>query len=65
MESKGINLKELIMGTEEAAELWGVTQDHVKKLCRLGKCNAVLIGKSWALLRDQDNPAKKSTRDGE
>jgi hypothetical protein len=65
MESKDINLKELIMGTEEAAELWGVTQDHVKKLCRQGKCNAILIGKSWALLRGQDKPLKKSKRDGE
>lgn len=47
------------MGTEEAAELWGLTQDHIKKLCRLGKCNAVRIGKTWVVARDQNNPAKE------
>jgi excisionase family DNA binding protein len=55
-----IKLSDVIMGTEEAAELWGVTQDHIKKLCRLGKCDAIRIGKTWVLARKQDKPLKKS-----
>jgi hypothetical protein len=58
-------LKELIMGTEEASELWGISQGHIKKLCRLGKCNALLIGKTWVLERNQANPSKKTKKDGE
>jgi hypothetical protein len=60
-----MSLRELIMGTEEASELWGISQGHIKKLCRLGKCNAILIGKTWVLERNQVNPSKKVNKDGE
>lgn len=48
-----------VIGTEEAARLWDVTQDHVKRLCRDGKCVAKQIGKTWIVLKDQPNPTKK------
>jgi hypothetical protein len=48
-----------IMGTEDAARIWGLSQDHIKKLCRAGKCRARLIGKTWVLLKDQPNPSTR------
>ncbi|MDD9266018.1 hypothetical protein ACFPES_03130 [Paenibacillus sp. GCM10023248] len=56
-------IKGLVMGTEEAAAMWELSQDHVKKLCRLGKCEAFLLGKSWILLRDQPNPKKERRKE--
>lgn len=47
-----------IMGTEEAAERWQLSQDHIKRLCRDGKVIAVQIGKTWVLERDQPNPSQ-------
>lgn len=52
-------IEELVMGTEKAAELWGLSQDHIKKMCREGKCEAFRIGNTWILLKDQPNPKKK------
>jgi hypothetical protein len=49
-----------IMGTEEASKKWGLSQDHVKWLCRNGKVNCVQIGKTWILEKEQPNPAKSS-----
>lgn len=51
-------IKQLIMGTEEAAKQWNLSQDHVKRLCRLGKTESFLLGKTWILLRDQPHPSK-------
>lgn len=50
-----------IMGTEEASELWGLSQDHIKRLCREGKVKCKLIGKTWILDRHQSNPSFKKT----
>lgn len=48
-----------IMGTEEAAELWQLSQHHVKKLCREGKVKAKRIGNTWVIDRNQPNPSQK------
>lgn len=48
-----------IMGVEEAGEMWGLSPDHVKKLCRDGVVEAVKIGKTWVLKKDQKNPKKR------
>jgi hypothetical protein len=53
-----MNPLEMIMGTEEAAQRWGLSQDHVKRLCRDKKVIAVNIGKTWILLKDQPAPSK-------
>ncbi|MDQ0876745.1 hypothetical protein QFZ77_005404 [Paenibacillus sp. V4I3] len=53
-----MNPLEHIMGTEEAAELWGIKQGHVKNLCRDGKVLAIQIGKTWILDKNQPNPSQ-------
>ncbi|MFB5678824.1 helix-turn-helix domain-containing protein [Paenibacillus terreus] len=52
-----------IMGTEEAAEKWGLAQDYIKRLCREGKVSATLIGKTWVLDKNQPNPKKAGTKE--
>jgi len=47
-----------IMGTDEAGKLWGLSADHVKKLCADGTVKAVKIGKTWIIDRNQPNPKK-------
>lgn len=58
-------LDDLIMSTEEAAKIWRLSRDHVKRLCREGKCIAKKFGeKTYVILRDQPNPSKKNHNDG-
>lgn len=45
-----------IMSTEEASKLWGVHQDHVKRLCREGKVICRKFGKTYILPKDQPKP---------
>ena len=58
MSDEKYNVLDHIMGTDEAAEKWGISQDHVKRLCRDGIVAARLIGKTWVLDRDQPNPSQ-------
>lgn len=55
-----MNPLDQVMGTEEAAERWQLSQDHVKKLCREGKVKAKRIGNTWILLKNQPNPKKET-----
>jgi hypothetical protein len=48
-----------IMTTEEASELWGLSQDYIKHLCSANKVIARKRGKTWILLRNQPSPAQK------
>lgn len=48
-----------IMGVNEAAEKWGFSPDHVKKLCRDGDVYAVKIGKTWVIEKNQEKPKRK------
>jgi len=48
-----------IMSTEEASKLWGVHQDHVKRLCREGKVECRKIGKTYILPKDLPKPGRK------
>lgn len=48
-----------IMGVEEAGKMWGLSPDHVKRLCRDGTVEAVKIGKTWVLKKEQKNPKKR------
>lgn len=57
-----MNPLEHIMGTEEAAELWQLSQDHIKRLCREGKVKAVRIGKTWVIDKNQPNPKRKDEK---
>lgn len=49
-----------IIDVKEASELWGLSPDHVKKLCRDGDVIAKKIGNSWAVLKDQSNPKQRN-----
>lgn len=49
-----------IMGTEEAAERWGLSQDHIKRLCRDGKVKCIRIGKTWVLDKNQPSPKQEN-----
>jgi len=48
-----------IMGVNEAAEKWGFSPDHVKRLCRDGDVSAVKIGKVWVIEKNQEKPKRK------
>lgn len=48
-----------IMSTEEASKLWGVHQDHVKRLCREGKVKCRKFGKTYILQKGQPKPGLK------
>jgi len=52
-----------IMSTEEASKLWGVHQDHVKRLCREGKVQCRKFGKTYILPKDQPKPVAGKIRD--
>lgn len=47
-----------IMDTKTASELWGMSQDRIKHLCSQGEIEAVKVGNSWAIYRNQPNPKK-------
>lgn len=53
-----MNPLKYIMGTEEAARMWGFSPDHVKRMCRDGKVKAIHIGNTWVLDSTQPNPKK-------
>jgi hypothetical protein len=59
MESDMDKIMDLIMTTEEAGETWGLSQDRVKRLCGDGTVIARKRGKTWLLLREQDNPKQR------
>lgn len=48
-----------IVGVQEAAEMWGLSPDHVKRLCRDGVVVSKKIGNTWVVLKDQINPKQK------
>ncbi|MHA7582067.1 helix-turn-helix domain-containing protein [Paenibacillus vandeheii] len=45
-----------LMQTDEAAELWGLSQGYIKNLCANGDVIAYKVGRAWLLLREQPNP---------
>jgi len=51
-----------IISVQEAADTWGLSPDHVKKLCRDGDVKAKKIGNSWAVLKNQENPKQRGRR---
>lgn len=50
------DLMNQLMSTEDASELWGLSQGYIKNLCNEGDVIAYKVGRSWLLLRDQPNP---------
>lgn len=56
-----MNVLDLVMGVSEAAEMWGLGMDRVKRLCQEGEVECKKIGKTWVILKDQHNPKKYKT----
>lgn len=54
-----MSILDQIVGVQEAAEMWGLSPDHVKKLCRDGEVAAKKIGKTWVVMKGQDNPKQR------
>ncbi|MDN4609106.1 helix-turn-helix domain-containing protein [Sporosarcina highlanderae] len=57
-----MNVLDQIISVQEAAELWGLSPDHVKRLCRDGDIIAKKVGNSWVVLKDQDNPKQRERK---
>lgn len=57
-----MDIFEQIMGVEEAAGIWGLSPDHVKRLCRDGAVKAKKIGNAWVIDKNQPNPKKRNYR---
>ena len=47
-----------IMGVQEASARWGISSDHVKRLCQDKDVQAKKIGKTWVIAKNQPNPQK-------
>jgi len=47
-----------IIDTKKASELWGLSQDHIKRMCKTGEVTAKKIGTNWAIDATQPNPKK-------
>lgn len=46
-----------IMGVDDAAKLWNLSAGYIKNLCASGKLEAVKIGKTWIIDKNQLNPS--------
>lgn len=47
-----------IMDVKKASEKWGLSEVHVKRLCRDGEVKARKFGKIWIIDAAQENPKK-------
>jgi len=43
---------------QDAGKAWGLSPGYVKNLCKAGKVQAVQIGKTWIIDKNQPNPKK-------
>lgn len=53
-----MNILDYVVDTKKAAELWGLSQSHVKLLCNQKLINAKKIGTNWGIDITQPNPKK-------
>lgn len=56
------NPLEDIVDVYEAADIWGLSASHVKRLCRDGMVVSKKIGNSYAILKDQPNPKQRERK---
>ena len=57
-----MNPLDAIIDVYEAAERWGLSASHVKKLCRDGMVISKKIGNSYAIVKDQPNPKQREKK---
>ncbi|MEC2974079.1 helix-turn-helix domain-containing protein [Bacillus cereus] len=55
------NSIDMVMGVEEASELWDLSSGYIKNLCAEGKILCKKIGKTWIIDKNQSNPNQKLT----
>lgn len=53
-----MSILDKIIDTKEASALWGLSQDHIKRMCKSGEISAKKIGNSWGIDAAQTNPKK-------
>jgi hypothetical protein len=56
------SLMSQLMTTEEASIIWGLSADRIKALCSSGQIVACKRGKTWLILKDQENPKQRGGR---
>lgn len=50
------NWKDKIAGVAEMAEIWNISPNYLKTLCRKGRVDAIKIGKTWIIYKEQPRP---------
>jgi hypothetical protein len=59
-----MEIKNELMTTTEAAELWGITMRRVQTLCDLGKVKgAVRMGRTWIIPKGTPRPIDGRTKE--
>ena len=53
---------ECIASVQDAAKLWNLNPDHLKRLCEQGRVEAVKLGKMWIIDITQPNPSRYRKR---
>lgn len=48
-----------LMTTEDAADLWSLSQVRIKDLCAAGQIIAAKRGNTWLIIKGQDNPKQR------
>jgi hypothetical protein len=51
---------DLVMGVDEASQIWELSAGYIKNLCAEGKIKSKKIGKTWIIDKFQPNPSKSS-----
>lgn len=59
------NPLDYVIGTKEASDMWGLSQDYIKKLCRNGIVESKRIGKTYVIRKDQPNPKQIKEKNNE
>lgn len=47
---------EHLISVDEAARMWGITPQHVRRLCESGDIRAKKVGRQWIIDKRQENP---------
>lgn len=45
-----------LISADDAAKMWGITPQHVRRLCESGDVRAKKVGKTWVIDKRQENP---------
>jgi excisionase family DNA binding protein len=52
-----------VMSSQQAAELWGITDRQIQSLCSQGKIkDAIKLGRAWLIPKDAQKPIDGRTK---